>query len=170
MEFNIKNTILYLAIVTLALSAGLFYAWSISAIPGFKKVGDRSFLESMQAINRAILNPWFFIIFFGPVILLLSSTYLQFKVKLDQIFWLVLLSTLLYTFGNILVTIFGNVPLNQMLDKADLSSMSTRELKSLREAFENKWNKYNHIRAFCSVLAFLSLLLAVFLSKYPTIK
>lgn len=165
MEFNLRSTSLFLAIVTVALSAGLFYAWSISAIPGFKRIPDKSFLVAMQSINRAILNPWFFIIFFGPVFLLSLSTYLQFKLRIDDIFYLVFAATVIYILGNICVTMFGNVPLNEMLDKADLSSMNETGLKSVRSAFEDKWNSLNHIRAFFSVLSFVLLLLAVFRSR-----
>ena len=165
MEFNLRSTSLFLAIVTVALSAGLFYAWSISAIPGFRKVPDRSFLVAMQSINRAILNPWFFVIFFGPVFLLILSSYLQFKVRVDMIFWLLLAATIIYILGNICVTMFGNVPLNERLDKANLGSMNESGLKSVREAFEDKWNTLNHIRAFFSVVSFIILLLAVFRSK-----
>lgn len=165
MEFNLRSTTLFLAIVTVALSAGLFYAWSISAIPGFRKIPDKSFLVAMQSINRAILNPWFFIIFFGPVFLLSFCTYLQFKIRIDDIFYLVFAATVIYLLGNICVTMFGNVPLNEMLDKVDLNLMNEEGLKSVRSAFEDNWNTLNHIRAFFSVLSFVLLLIAVMQSK-----
>jgi len=64
MEINMKSTVLFFAIVTAALSAGLFYAWTISVVPGLKNIPTKSYLEAMQSMNRAILNPGFFVIFF----------------------------------------------------------------------------------------------------------
>ena len=115
MEFNIKNSILLLSVIMTALSAGLFYGWVVSVIPGTKKITDQAYLETMQTINREILNAGFFIIFFGSLFLLLASTFLQYQVKVDTAFYLTLMATLLYFFGTIGVTMFGNVPLNNMV-------------------------------------------------------
>ncbi|MFV2061738.1 MAG: DUF1772 domain-containing protein, partial [Gammaproteobacteria bacterium] len=82
-----KITILFSAIMTTALSAGLFYAWTISVIPGLRNIPNRSYLEAMQSINRAILNPGFFIIFFGALILMIWSAYIQYSIKVNISFW-----------------------------------------------------------------------------------
>ena len=128
MEFNIKNAMLFLSLFTTALSAGLFYAWVVSVIPGTKKIPDQAYLETMQSINREILNAGFFFIFFGAFFFLICSTYLQYKVKVDTVFYLMLLATILYAVGTIGVTMFGNVPLNNMVEAMDLSSLQTETI------------------------------------------
>ncbi len=101
MEINMKSTILFFAIITTALSAGLFYAWSISVIPGLKNIPSKSYLEAVQSINRAILNPGFFIIFFGSLILMILSIYFQYKVKVNLAFWLITVGAIFYLIGTV---------------------------------------------------------------------
>ena len=73
-------------------------------------------------------------------------------------FWLVLTAVLLYFFGVALVTVFGNVPLNEMVDKTDLAEIGVEAAASLRKQFEAPWNSYHRIRTFIAVLSFLLLL------------
>ena len=82
MDISIKSAVLFGAVILTGLSAGLFYAWQVSVIPGTQKVGDLTYLESMQSINRAILNPAFFLIFFGSLILLILSSIFEFQICL----------------------------------------------------------------------------------------
>ncbi len=161
MEINIKNTVLFFAIVTTALSAGLFYAWAISVVPGLKNITTRSYLEALQSMNRAILNPGLYIIFFGSLILMILSIYFQYKVQVNLTFWLITASTIFYLIGTIGVTIFGNVPLNETLDAVNINAVSGDELENLRASIESKWNQLNIVRTVFSVLAFIILLLGI---------
>ncbi|MFQ5865508.1 MAG: DUF1772 domain-containing protein [bacterium] len=165
---NLRTLTLLLAIMTTALSAGLFYAWTISVIPGLRNISHRSYLEAMQSINRAILNPGFFIIFFGSMVLLIASAYSQYKVSTNITFWFVLIAIIFYGIGTLGVTIFGNVPMNESLDLIDLSKLSADELKLTRLSYEGKWNQFNTIRTVFSVLAFTAILLANFFSETIT--
>ena len=74
--------------------------------------------------------------------------------------WLLILAMATYFLGVVLVTIFGNVPLNEMLDKVDLNTASSEELGQLRESFEIKWNRLHLIRTISSIISFLILLMA----------
>lgn len=161
MEFNIRNIVLFASVVTTALSAGLFYAWVISVIPGTKKISDQAYLETMQSINREIINPGFFIIFFGALILLICCSYLQFKVRVDTVFYLVLSATLIYAIGTIGTTMFGNVPLNNMVEVIDLSVFTADDYRSAREAYEEKWNNLNLVRTIAGLVSFVLILLAL---------
>jgi len=165
MEISIKNIVLLLALITTALSAGLFFAWVVSVIPGTKRIPDQAYLEVMQSINRTILNPAFFIIFFGALFLLFIQTYFQYKIKLDNVFWLTLSAAIIYLIGTIGVTMFGNVPLNNVVDTLDLSKMNLEEFKEARVNYEGPWNQLNMIRTVASMISFILLLLAALLQK-----
>ena len=165
MEINIKSTVLFFAIITTALSAGLLYAWTISIIPGLKNIPSKSYLEAMQSINKAILNPGFFIIFFGSLILMILSIYFQHKVKVNLAFWLITGGAISYLIGVIGVTIFGNVPMNEALDLVNINTLSGEELENIRLSYESKWNQLNTVRTIFAVLAFMVLLLSVFLMR-----
>lgn len=159
MEISFKSITLFLAVLLTGLSAGLFYAWAVSVIPGTKRIPDHMYLETMQSINRAILNPAFYLIFFGSLILLVVSTIQHFQSGLT--FWLLLAALLSYLIGTFGVTSFGNVPLNNSLDVLELAELSV-ELKAMtRHRYELKWNRLHMIRTVFSVLSFLISLLGI---------
>lgn len=158
-----KTYVLFSTVLLNALSTGFFFAWSVSVILGTKKVGDVTYLETMQNINREILNPAFFIVFFGSLLTLLITTYLQFSHK--TVFWIVLASTIIYLIGTFGVTAFGNVPLNNELDALNIHSFDLSELKNFRTYFEGTWNQYHTIRTIASIISFTLLLIATFIQK-----
>lgn len=160
MDISIKSIALFMAVLLTGLSAGLFYAWSVSVIPGTRKLADVTYLESMQSINRAILNPAFFLIFFGSLLMLIISCVKQFQS--GATYWLLLAATLIYLAGTLGVTAFGNVPLNDTLDPIKLSGMSPAQLAEFRQHYESKWNRLHMIRTVFAVLSFVLSLLAVF--------
>ena len=163
MEISIKSLTLFTAIILTGLSAGLFYAWMVSVIPGTRKVIDVTYLESMQSINRAILNPAFFLIFFGSPIALGISTIQQYNS--GTIFWFFLAATVTYLIGTFGVTVFGNVPLNDALEAMKLRDLSDADMSEFRKSYERKWNRFHLIRTVFSVLSFALALLSVFPSK-----
>ncbi len=160
MEISIKSITLLTAVILTGLSAGLFYAWMVSVIPGTKKVIDITYLESMQSINRAILNPAFYLIFMGSPLALIVSTVQQYHS--GPKFLLLFAATLIYLLGTFGVTAFGNVPLNDALDVLDLPSLGEVEIKEFRHSYEMKWNRLHWIRTLFAVLSFLLSVIAVF--------
>lgn len=141
------------------LSAGLFLGWLISVIPGMKSLSSKNYLEAMQSINKAILNPIFFIIFFGPALLLCVSSLMQFKESINLSFWMLCGATIIYLVGTIGITIFGNVPLNEMLEAQPIQKLGLEELDKLRKSFEVPWNHFHAIRTVCSIISFILLLI-----------
>jgi uncharacterized membrane protein len=160
MEITIKDTALYISIVLTGLSAGFFYAWQVSVIPGTKLIQDYTYIETMQKINRAIINLPFMLIFLGPVLIQVLCIVLYWDTTLP--FWMILISTLTYGLGTVVVTGTGNVPLNDALDRLKLSEMSKEQIASERKDYEAKWNRLHLIRTLFAVLSFMLLLAAVF--------
>tara|TARA_R110000868_G_C10949382_1_gene767691 strand:- start:2236 stop:2742 length:507 start_codon:yes stop_codon:yes gene_type:complete len=157
MDITLETLVISVLIVLTGLSAGLCFTWSNAITPGIGRLDDLGYLRSFQQMNRTILNSWFFVVFFGPSLIGLISLYL-FKGSPATLLWLLILAMATYFFGVALVTIFGNVPLNEMLDKVDLNTASSEELGQLRESFELKWNRLHHIRTISSIISFLLLL------------
>jgi len=160
MEFSIKSFTLFIAILLTGLSAGLFYAWQVSVVPGTRKVADITYLESMQAINQAILNPAFFLIFFGSPLALVISTIQQHNSGIT--FWWLLAASVTYVLGTFAVTAFGNVPLNNALEALNLAELSDVEVVKFRKSYEQKWNLLHLIRTVFAVLSFALTILSVF--------
>ena len=158
-----KTIIFFITVVLTALSAGIFFAWSVSVIPGTKKITDITYLETMQTINKEILNPVFFAVFFGSLVFLVISTITQFNHK--PTFWLVLSAMLIYAVGTFGFTAFGNVPLNNELDALNLKELNLSELKSFRTYYERYWNGFHTIRTLAGLVSFLLLLISIFIKK-----
>ena len=161
MEISIKTIVLFGSLILTGLSAGFFYAWSVSVIPGTQNVINTTYLETMQSINRAILNPAFFLIFFGSIVFLSIGSIYQFHTN-KITFWLMLTASATYLIGTVGVTALGNVPLNNQLDLLNLSELTSDKLTQFRKFYENKWNRLHFIRTFFAVCSFLFTVLAVF--------
>lgn len=160
MELSLKFISLVLAILFTGISAGLCFTWSNAVSPGIGKLNNLGFLQSFQQMNRTIINPAFIVVFFGPFLINLLNLYL-FKSTSNTLVWLLAVATIIYFIGVVLITILGNVPLNEMLDKTDLSTANMDQLKSLREHFEVKWNRLHLIRTLASTISFLLLILSL---------
>jgi uncharacterized membrane protein len=108
-------------------------------------------------MNRAILNNTFKIIFLGAIISVGLLPVFYFNLYSQNVFWLFLFALIIYSIGVFGVTLIGNIPLNELLDKTKLESISLEEIKSLRRTIEIRWNNLNLIRCISSAITFLIL-------------
>ncbi len=159
MDFSFKIVLLIITIALTGLSAGLCFTWANAVTPGIGRLTDHEYLTSFQAMNRAILNPTFFMVFLGPVVVQIA-TMILYRNAGKEVFLLMLIAGILYFGGVVLVTIFGNVPLNEILDKTDLLSATPEELSSLRDQFETRWNRLHLVRTLTAILSFVLLLIS----------
>jgi uncharacterized membrane protein len=155
-----QNLVLIITAISTGLIAGLFYAYSCSVNPGLGKLSGEGYLAAMQSINREILNPVFFASFMGTLIFLPVSTWMQYRAGVSTTFWLLLAATLLYAIGTFGVTMFGNVPLNDALDKFSLQGASGEEITRHRAQFEIPWNRLHTVRTVASVAALALVIIA----------
>jgi len=162
---NFQNTICLLTCITTGLMSGLFFSYSTSVSPGLKNISDTACLASMQSINRAILNPVFFFVFFGALLFLPLNGYLQFEKPMKVSSGLFFAAAIVYIIGAFGVTVLGNIPLNNTLDKFNLSNASADGMRSMRNLFETRWNNLNLIRTVASTISFSLLILALLFSK-----
>ena len=167
LNFDTHTIVLLLATLLTGLTAGLCFTWNNAVTPGIEQLADIGYLRSFQEMNRSIINPTFILVFFGPLFLQIANIFL-FRTSSSTIIWMVVASAALYIIGVVLVTIFGNVPLNELLDKTDLMQASAEELKLLRDKFEIKWNRLHLIRTITATLSFL-ILLIICLGRMNTI-
>jgi uncharacterized membrane protein len=158
--------ILAFAILLTGLMAGIFFTWSNAVKPGLGKLSDTEYLRALQSMNRVILNNAFKLIFLGAIITVALVPVFYFNLYPKNIFWLFILTLIIYWVGVFGVTISVNIPLNEILDKTNLESISLEEIKALRTRIEVKWNNFNFIRSISSAITFLLLILSfIFLDK-----
>jgi len=145
----LRGAALIAATITTGLAAGLFYSFSYAVMPGLARTGDRTFVESMQRINVAILNGWFAIAFGGALVFTVLAAALH--LRRDGLGWIV---AALVLYGAVLVITFTvNVPLNNQLDAAGAPDRIA-DLAAVRESFEARWVRWNVARAAASTAAF----------------
>ena len=157
-NFNIQTVILLFATLLTGLLAGVFFTWNNAITTGIGRLDDVSYLKAFQQMNRTILNPLFYIVFMGPLILSIAATYV-YKANPAYILWMLILATVIYFLGVVIVTILGNIPLNNMLENTNLADISLEDARNLRDKFETKWNKLHLIRTISSATSFLLLIL-----------
>jgi uncharacterized membrane protein len=165
--FTTAEIILLCTALTTALIAGLFYAYSCSVNPGLGQLPAEEFIPAMQSINKAIQNPLFFLSFIGTAILLPVCTYVHYHTPLSLKFYLLLAAAILYLAGVMGVTIFGNIPLNDALDKFNMANADAAEILRQKMTFTKQWNRLHAIR---TVISFLSLLLVLIACIYKGTK
>ena len=155
-----KDIVLFITALLSALTAGLLYAYACSVNPGLHRLSDSNYLSAMQSINRAILNPVFFIGFLGPVFLLPLTMWLYYNTGNPATFQYLLLATGLYLVGVFGVTMLFNVPLNNALEVFDITKASPQEMAAQRAAFEGPWGNWHLVRTIAAVIALVFILLA----------
>jgi uncharacterized membrane protein len=155
-----QTIILVTSIFLTGLMAGIFFTWSNAVKPGIGKLNDIDYLSALQSMNRVILNSLFLIVFIGTIISVALVPVFHFHFYPKNIFWLLILIVIIYWVGVFSVTVFGNIPLNEILDKRNLSVMNPNDLSLLRDSIENRWNNFNLIRSISSAVSFLLLIIS----------
>lgn len=139
-----ENLLLLAFTLWAGLLAGFFFAWTNPAMMGFAHTSPAVYVDAMQQINRAVMNPFFAVLFFGMVPLALA-------VVLFHGFDPLITGAAALCLLGVIVTMVGNVPMNQTMDGWDLSSLPAAEHI---EAFRARWQMLNTIRAVLCTLGF----------------
>lgn len=109
----------------------------------------------------------FLLVFFGPLLTHIANVYLH-RNQPNLVFWMLFVAGILYVAGVVVITVFGNVPLNEILDKTDLQVATPKQLNELRNLFEAKWTRLHLIRTVTSALSFLLLILSLLQNQINT--
>jgi uncharacterized membrane protein len=152
---TLQTVTLLLATITMGLNAGLFYVYSHDIMPGLGRSDDRTFVAGFQAVDKAIVNPWFMLGFLGAPV----STGLAALLHLDADHRSVLVLTLggfvLYL-AVLVITGRVNLPLNAEIQAAG-DPDRIPDLAAVRERFEARWVRWNLVRTVLCVAAFACL-------------
>jgi len=151
---NLPDTLLGTSIIATGLMSGLWYGWTVSVIPGTRRVADTNYVDTMQHINRAIINPAFIIPFMGIPVLIGVAAFLQFRSGDARRGWLLVGAAGTYVVGVLGVTVGGNVPLNDALDAFDLARSDGQAIGARRHSYEIPWNRWHYLRTAANVGAF----------------
>lgn len=140
------------ATITTGLTAGLLYAFAHTVMPGLGRTEDRTFVGAFQAIDRAVMNPWFMAGFLGGPALTLAAVPLG-AVRGAALGWL--LTALVLHVAVLVITMAVNVPMNNRLQAVALDRPV--DLAEARQRFQARWVRWNAVRTIAAVAAFIAL-------------
>lgn len=135
--------VLGLANIATGLSAGLLYSYACSVLPGLGQTSDRTFIDAMQQINKAIQNPVFFASFFGALALTAMAAAQQWRLGPGAATRWTVAALALYALA-LLVTVGANVPLNDHLAAGDPARIA--DPAAVRNHFQAPWIAWNIAR------------------------
>ena len=146
------------------LIAGVFFAFSTFVMSALARLQPTQGIAAMQSINITAINPLFMTVLFGTaaacIVLAVSSLLKWHQPGAAYL----LLGSVLYLVGTVLVTIVFNVPLNEALAKVEADSTDGANLWA---SYLGNWTFWNHIRAAAALAAAASLTIAL---CYPVTK
>lgn len=137
------------AAVGSGLIGGVFLVFSVSIMPAFARLERTHGIAVMQSINITILRSPFIVVFIGTVLVCVLQVILE---PADVAGWA---GAALYILGSFVPTIVGNVPLNNRLDRTDLT-----DPEDFWAVYASRWTVLNHVRTVASTGAAVALTLA----------
>ncbi|MDR8393771.1 DUF1772 domain-containing protein [Aliifodinibius sp. S!AR15-10] len=156
---HLLSLITLLASLGSGLMAGLFFVFSCSIMKALAELRSGVGITAMQAINRAILNPVFVLVFWGtPVfcVLVMISTFLHWQGP-SSIY--LIAGGAFYLVGGLLTTLIIHVPMNNALATVIPSDPGAA---SHWESYVNRWTSWNHLRTVMTLLAMALFIAALY--------
>jgi uncharacterized membrane protein len=156
MEF-LRAASLIAATLTMGEMAGVFAQYSHTIMRALGRTDDRTFVRAFQAIDTAIINPWFMATFLGALAFTGAAGLLS--LGEPALPWIV--AAFVLYLAAFVITIGVNVPLNNGIKAAgDVDAIT--DLAAVRERFnEARWVAWNHVRTVVSTIAFGCLMWAL---------
>lgn len=163
-----ENIVLVIGGTLTGLIAGLLYAFNVAVVPALRSLNSKQHITTMQVINVKIKNPVFMLSFLGPTILLPLAAFLH---RGAPEFPLLVAAALLHILGVNGVTIGGNLPLNDRLEKLDVNRLSEPEAERVRTEYHGAgatWMRWHAVRTLAAITA-TALIFIVCLAKRSTV-
>jgi uncharacterized membrane protein len=149
---TLQTVTLLTATISTGLIAGVLFAYACSVMPGLARSSDHTLVETMQNINRAILNPWFLLPFVGSIPLIALAAVLAWRGDGGSVLPWIIAALVVYV-AAFAITRGVNVPLNNELDAAGAPDRIA-DLAAVRERFEDRWVVWNVLRTLAHTAAF----------------
>jgi uncharacterized membrane protein len=147
-----------LAALGCGLNAGVFFAFSAFVMNALGRLQPPQGIAAMQSINVTAVSPMFMTAMFGTAAACLYLAVLSIVKWQQPGAPYLLVGSLLYLIGTVLVTIVFNVPLNDALAAVKPDSPEGARLWT---SYLATWTAWNHVRTVAALVAAASLTLAI---------
>jgi uncharacterized membrane protein len=149
----LRGTALVAATLTMGLMAGVFGLYAHTIMPGLRRTDARTFVAAFQAVDRAIINPWFMPAFIGALLFTGAGAVLCLGARFRAVLPWVVAAFVLYLIAFV-ITIAVHLPLNDAIKAAGRPD-GIADLAAVRARFtETRWATWNLVRTVTSTAAF----------------
>ncbi len=149
------------ALLGSALIGGGCFAFSSFVMKALARVPSSEGIAAMQSINVVVINRSFLGAFMGTAVISLGVVGLVLARWSHPSAMFFLGGAVCYVVGTFLVTMFGNVPLNEQLAAVSATDPAAHEVWG---HYLNRWTMWNHVRTVAAMVA--ALLYTVGLMQY----
>jgi uncharacterized membrane protein len=149
---TIPVAVVVLALLGSALIGGVFFTFSSFMMKSLARLPGSEGIAAMQSINIVVINPSFLGAFTGTAALSIVVVIMVLVSRNQPSMMFLFLAAIFYFVGTFLVTIFGNVPLNERLAAV---SAADPEAINLWVHYLNRWTLWNHVRTAAALAAAL---------------
>ncbi len=147
-----------IALLGSALVGGIFFAFSSFVMKALARVPSAEGIGAMQSINVVVLNPSFLGAFIGTTVVSLGAGGLALADWGRPSAPFFLGGALFYVVGTFIVTVLGNVPLN---DELGAISATDPAAQDVWKRYLSRWTAWNHVRTAAAMIAALLYLLGL---------
>ncbi|WFL78302.1 DUF1772 domain-containing protein [Altererythrobacter arenosus] len=150
--------LLWFTVISVAIMAGVYFTFSTFVMRSLDEIAAPAGMLAMQSINRVILKSIFLPIFFASSLAAAALVVLTLlEPSVPGAGW-ALLGSGLYVLGMFVVTVAGNVPLNNRLEATDAKGPDG---EAMWATYLARWTLWNHLRTLACTVSLVLLILAI---------
>lgn len=149
---SLFSTVGTITLLGSALVGGVFFAFSSFVMKALARVPSSEGIAAMQAINVVVINRSFLGAFIGTALLSIGILLLVLVNQSHPATKFFVGGATFYFVGTFLVTMFGNVPLNDQLAAVSATNPAST---TFWEHYMDRWTMWNHVRTVAAMVAAL---------------
>ena len=157
MSTTLLQTSLLACSVAASLAGGATFAFSNFIMRAFDRLPGDEAVRAMQSINVTAINPLFMLLLIGTGVAGAGLSIVNLVAAGSVNPWL-LGAAAVYVLGVVLVTMLGNVPLNEALARISPESLTATSWS----AYAAPWTAWNHVRTVAAAVACVAFAVAAF--------
>jgi uncharacterized membrane protein len=150
MTDTLITILLWFCALGCGLLAGLYFAFSAFIMTALDRAGPAHGIAAMNSINLTILRSLFMPLFFGTTLGAAALAQIGLLRTHTPAAICMLVGGLTYVLGMFVVTMAGNVPLNNALAAANTTS---GQAILVWQRYLSAWTRWNHVRTLTSLIA-----------------
>ncbi|MEO9635612.1 MAG: anthrone oxygenase family protein [Parasphingorhabdus sp.] len=149
---------LWFATISVGIMAGVYFTFSAFVLQALDAAGRPIGMLAMQSINRIIVRSLFLPLFFLSSLACLLLAVFGVMQWGSAGAWQMVGGGALYVLGMSVVTMVGNVPLNNALEAIDANGP---EAEAMWRRYMQRWLPWNHVRTISCTVALILLIAGI---------